>query len=203
MNKNIIIQGILAVAIVVLFVLHFLPASNSESTPESSSAQTVDLSQVQMAYVNIDTLVQGYQMYIDLSGELKGKMDKREAELKNKAQKHQSDIADFQNKAQKGLETRATLEAMSTQLSQNEQALVQLQNQYSQELGEEEVVNNRKVLNDVMEYLKEYNKNKNLQFIFSNSFGGALLLANPALDITQDVLKGLNVRYASVQNNKK
>jgi outer membrane protein len=90
---------------------------------------------------------------------------------------------------------------MQNQLVQNEQALVQLQNQYAQELAEEEVVTNRKVLNDIMEYLRTYNSDKGYQFIFSNTFGGALLYAHPTLDITQDVLKGINARYA--QGKKK
>jgi outer membrane protein len=46
-----------------------------------------------------------------------------------------------------------------------------------------------------MDYMKVYTKDKNIQFILGNSFDGKILYANQTLDITQDVLKGLNEQY--------
>ena len=64
------------------------------------------------------------------------------------------------------------------------------------QLSEEEQVMYRQVLNEVMDYLKEYNAEYNYKYIFSNSFGGVLLYTDNTLNITQDVLKGLNESYA-------
>ena len=65
------------------------------------------------------------------------------------------------------------------------------------QLAEEEQVRNRRLINNIMEYLVEYNKDYNYQFIFSNSFGDNVLFANEQLDITSSVLEGLNEQYES------
>ena len=64
------------------------------------------------------------------------------------------------------------------------------------ELIEEEQVMLRQIMNEVMIYLEEYNKQYNYKYIFSNSFGGQLLYTDKSLNITNDVLKGLNESYA-------
>jgi outer membrane protein len=50
-----------------------------------------------------------------------------------------------------------------------------------------------------------YNKDKGFHLILSSTFGGPLLYGHPALDITQEVLKGLNQKYSSerTSNTKK
>ena len=63
------------------------------------------------------------------------------------------------------------------------------------QLAEEEQVMYRQVLNEVMEYLEEYNADYNYKYIFSKSFGGQILYTDKSLNITSDVLKGLNEKY--------
>ena len=194
--KNWIIEAILAVAVVILFILHF--AGPKESAPVAASADhagTVSLIDTQMAYVDIDSLVPNYQMYIDLTADLQAKQNQKEADLNTKVQKFQKDLADFQNKANKGLETRAKLEEMGNALNDRQQQLAQLQEQYAMEIQEEATVNNRKVLQRIMDYLTVYNETHHLHYVIGSSFGGMLLYANPALNITQEVLAGLNASY--------
>jgi outer membrane protein len=46
-------------------------------------------------------------------------------------------------------------------------------------------------------YLKEYNKGKNYTFILGYQKGGGILFANDSLDITREVLDGLNKEFES------
>jgi outer membrane protein len=102
---------------------------------------------------------------------------------------------DYQNKVQKGLVTRREAAELEQQLMGEQQSLLQLRDQLTLQLQEEEQVSNRKLINAIMEYLKEYNSELNYQFIFSNSFGDNVLFANDQLDITYTVLPGLNEKY--------
>lgn len=171
--------------------------SEQETAPETAT-EKIDLGTVsdgQTVYVNIDTLMIHYLMAQDFTNELDGKTKKIEAELNNKQRKFQSDITDFNNKAQKGLETRARLAEIQQQLATEEQNLLQLGDSYRMQLAEEQGVMQRKVLQAIMDYLTEYNKDKGYQYILANSFGSNILYANPALDITASVLAGLNATY--------
>ena len=84
---------------------------------------------------------------------------------------------------------------------QEQQSLIQHRDNLAQQLSEEEAVMNRQVLYSIIDYLKEYNKDRDYQFIFSNSIAGPMLYASDSYDITQKVLVGLNKKYTSEKEN--
>ena len=206
-NLVLALEGVLLVAVIVLFVLVLNCKSSStqdggrDSNAETSS--TYAMPDGGIVYVNIDSLMQNYQMFVDLSAELTEKSQKMEAELTNKQKKLERDAADFQNKAQKGLETRTKLGEIQQQLMADEQNLMQLGENYRMQLGEEQMVMSRKVLQAIMDYLKEYNQNKGYQYIFGHSFDGKILFADKGLDITASVLDGINAKYRAENPKKK
>ena len=193
------IDIVLALAIAVLFILYFRPAAKTAepATDGTQAAAPASLIDSQIAYIEIDSIVPNYHMYIDLTAELDKKQNQKEADLNTKAQKFQADVADFQNKAQKGLETRAKLEEMGNALSEREQQLGALQQQYAMEISEEAQVINRKVLQSIMDYLAVYNESHHFHYILGSSFGSMILYSDKSLDITREILNGLNTAYDS------
>jgi outer membrane protein len=69
--------------------------------------------------------------------------------------------------------------------------------------AEEEQVMLRRIQHSITDYLKIYNQNKGFQIILSGTFGGPLLYGNPSIEITQDVIAGLNVEYGKTKTTKK
>jgi outer membrane protein len=191
---HIIAEVILFLLVIVLFVLHFTAKSShrSSGSGNTSTAASIDGG---IAYVNLDTVVAKYKMTIELTAELQKKGQQFDAELSTKSKNFQSGVQDLQYKAQRGLEVRSKLEEMQQQLAAEEQNIYKLRDSYAQQLQEENSVMLRKVLNSIMDYMKVYTKDKNIQFILGNSFDGKILYANQTLDITQDVLNGLNEQY--------
>lgn len=202
LNLNLIIEVVLTIAVIVLFVLHFKskPGSNSNSAQVDT---TVHKGPGAIAYVNIDTVIHQYAMYEEFKGKFTGKQQLFESEMTNKSKTYQSSVMEYQNKVQKGLITRAEAADKEQLLGAEQQKLLQLRDQYQSQLAEEEQVMNRQILNSVMEYLTEYNKDKGYNYILGNTFGGNVLFANKALDITKDVLKGLNEKYKTEKDSKK
>jgi outer membrane protein len=192
---NLIIEIVLTIAVIVLFGLHFLGNKSASSSTISANTNVTNKTSGIIVYVNIDTVIHNYDLYADLRSKLSGKQQVIEAEMGNKSKNYQSGVLDYQNKVQKGLITRATAAEMEQQLTTEQQKLLQLRDQYSMQLQEEEQVMNRQILNSITEYLTEYNKVKGYNYILGNSFGGNVLYADKTLDITQDVLKGLNAKY--------
>ena len=187
----------------------FLISCNSQKTPaqEGQSEATASVAtgiipsatDGSIVYVNIDSLSQNYLMTKDLSSELQGKATKLEAELTNRGKKFEASVADFQNKAQKGLEIRSKLEEMQQQLAVEEQNIRQLSERYQMEMAEEQTVMQRKIIQAIMDYLKEYNKEKGYKYILGNTFDAKILYADPSLDITASVLEGINAKYKAVK----
>ena len=171
----------------------------SEQTGTSVSQTIPSVPDGSIVYVELDSLTANYLMTQDLSAELEEKVKKLDADLTNKQRIFQANVADYQNKAQKGLETRARLSEMEQQLAADEQTLLQLVENYRMEMEEEQAVMQRKILQAIMDYLKEYNKEKGYRYILGNAFDAKILYADPALNITASVLEGINANYKAEQ----
>ncbi|HPI46601.1 MAG TPA: OmpH family outer membrane protein, partial [Tenuifilaceae bacterium] len=92
--------------------------------------------------------------------------------------------------------TRSEAQQLQTTLANKEQELYRLRDEMRMQLAEEEQVKLRKIQNSITEFLKEYNEDKGYHIILSSTFGGPMLYGHPALDITNDVVKGLNEKYS-------
>ena len=185
----------LALAVVALYVLHFtgIGTGKKSSAGEGLPAGLADGSSI--FYVQIDSVLNNFDMANDLSGELESNYNASEAEFLTKQKSYQSDVEDYQYKAQRGLITRSEAQNLEQQLYTKQQNLVKLQQDLSQELSEKQAVMNRQVINAIMEYLKNNNARLNYKYVLGTSFGGNILYANDSLDITQNIIKGLNEDY--------
>ena len=185
-----------------------LISCNSQKAPEQTVANVsqptgfiASIPEGSIVYVELDSLTANYQMTKDLSAELEEKMTKLDADLTNRQKRFETNVADFRNKAEKGLETQRRLAEIEQQLQNELQNLNQLGEQYRMEMAEEQSVMQRKILQSIMDFLKEYQKDKGYSYILGNAFDAKILFADPALNITAPVLDGINAKYRA--ENKK
>lgn len=149
-----------------------------------------------IVYIQMDSLVNQYDMFNDLKSEIEAKVQAIDDDLRKKSNALEKSIQDFQNKLNKGLLTRSQAETQQQELMEREQALRNLTGQKQMEMQEEEAVMVRKVMDAVQTYLNEYNKTHNYALILTTSATtNTVIVGNPSLDITNDVLKGLNAEY--------
>jgi outer membrane protein len=196
-NISLIINIVLAVALGILFVLHF----SLRSKVNEAYAQPVSLASGtgNIVYVNMDSLYTQYNEYIDMKAKMVDKQKKMEAELGTKKSTYERNVMDYQDKVKKGLLLSSEMQKIEQQLMSDQQSLVRLSESMQAELAEESRVLNNKLGNNIVEFMKEYNKNGRYQYILSHQYGGNLLYVNDSLDITRDVIKGLNERYTKAK----
>lgn len=194
-NLSLILNAVLIVAVGVLFYLHFSTAKTVATGNVSADGINNFAPDMPIVYIKIDSLLSNYAYFQDMQDEFQDKQSEMEAELNLRSRQYETSAMDYQNKVQKGLITRREAAEMEQQLLQEQQSLLQYRDNLSMQLAEEEQVRNRRLFNNIMEYLKEFNKDYNYQFIFSNSFGDNMLYANDRLDITTLVLEGINAQY--------
>jgi outer membrane protein len=184
---------VLFLAVAGLYVLHFSGNKKKEVTsqPETGNQATP----MGIAYVNIDTVILKFDMFLDRREEILAKQKNAEAELTNKGSQYEKGVKDYQEKVNKGLVTRATAAEMEQTLVKQQQELVNLRDKLQSSLMEEEQVMNRQVLEYITRFLEDNKSDYNYTYIFGRSFGGNLLYANNSLDITKKVLEGINKKY--------
>lgn len=187
---------VLFLAVAGLYILYFSGNRKAGSAQETGSSSAGPAANG-IAYVNIDTVIFRFDMFADRRSELMEKQKKAEAELNSKGNQYQRNAKDFQDKVNKGLVTRATAAEMEQSLMQQQQELVNLRDQLTSSLMEEEQVMNRQIVEYITRFLDENKADYNYQYIFGKSFGSVVLYGDPALDITTRVLEGINKKYQS------
>lgn len=197
-NISYIINGVFAVAIIVLFILFFTSNKGNTGTEDSSLTFTKGDStgMLPIAYVNVDSLLINYNYAKDANDALMKKYNSSNATLTQKQRQLEAEGAEFQRKVQNNAflsQERAQQEAARIQkLESDLHAMAQkLQEDY---IREQQKVNTQ-MADSVRLILKEMNKTANYQMIFSNTGLDNVLLAKDGYDITQKVITLLNSRY--------
>ena len=138
----------------------------------------------------------------DLRSVVETKVQNIQAEVTRRGKKLENDVIEFQNKIDKGLLTRTNAELQSQKLQQQELEFNNYAAQKQQEINEENVVMMNQLGDAIQTFLTKYNEEKQYAMILTNSGGAPVITADAALDITDDVLAGLNEEYIKSKNNK-
>ena len=78
------------------------------------------------------------------------------------------------------------------------QDLQALQEKLSKDLADENQKNSLQLRDSINSFLKIYNQDKGYSLIISNTGFDNLLYADPAYNITQEIVDGLNARYSGI-----
>lgn len=196
-NLSIVLNVVLLIAVGVLYFLHFTQKNiqNETTGPVLNNNAVIK----GIAYVNSDTLLENYAYFQDQTETLENKRKKLEAEFTNRAKGLENEIGNFQKNAQNM--TMAQARAVEEDLMQKRQNLMQYQQNLQQELAEDQMEVNNKLYDQVSDYLKSYGKQRSFQIVLTYTKGSGVLYANDSLDITREVIKGLNEEYAKETAN--
>jgi outer membrane protein len=205
-----VIGGIIAVAVVVLYILFFTSRTSLNSDKNGAvfnlSDSTVTLP---IAYVNIDSLLSNYNFAKDLNEALIRKEESSRATLNQKQREMQTAAQEFERKRQNNAflsQDRAQQEY--DRIMRMQQEYEQTANRLSQEFALEQQKLNFQMEDTIKVRLEEFNKNKKYEIIFSNRGTGTILYSDKKYDITKEVIDFLNKKYGpatapSSSNEKK
>ncbi len=195
-NINYIINGVLAVAVVVLFILHFSGGKSEvvakTFTPGDESAVTLPI-----AYVNVDSLLMNYNYAKDLYEMQMKSQENARLNISQKMRELEKDAAEFQRKIENNaFLSRERAEQEQQRILKKERDLQELDNRSAQELMAEQQRMSETLRDTLISQLKLYNQDKGYQVILSNTGGDNILLANDAYDITAELIEIMNKSYS-------
>jgi|SRR5688572_11904857 outer membrane protein len=195
-NLSLILNAVLLVAVGVLFFLHFSGnKADSGGTDASSSSIPSD---IKIAYINSDTVLEHYEYLKANRVTIEQKAKKIEQEYRNRAQGLQNEITAYQRNVNNM--TLGQVKAVEEDLGKKQQNLQMYQQSLSQQLMQEEDKLRKELYDRITAYLKKYAKEKSLHVVLKYDPNSDLLFAGDALDVSQDVIKGLNADYQVEQS---
>ena len=167
-------------------------AEEAEETAENTGAETTGL---KIAYVEMDSLITQYQLYKDYEEELTRKGTNIQSTLAQKQRTLEQHAAAMQKKYESnGFTTRDELERAQNSIQAEQQQLQELADRLQTDFAQEQARVNQEARDSIQAFLRSYNKTKKYDYVLVKA-GDNMLIANPKMDITKEVIKGLNKRY--------
>ena len=197
-NLSLILNAILAIAVIVLFVKVYSGDSASGSTKKVASNDSTSVAGMPIAYINVDSLLLNYQFAKDANESLIKRQEDSRLNINTKARQLQNEMAEFQRKLENNaFLSRDRAEQEQNRLMKRQQELQELDGQLSQQLMQTQQKMSEELRDTINSFLKEFNKDGKYQLILSNTSSDNVLYATPGYDITDEVTKLLNERFAA------
>ncbi|MDY0905577.1 OmpH family outer membrane protein [Pedobacter sp. CFBP9032] len=168
-------------------------AKTTETKKTDSTTAAVSVNE-KIVFVNQDSLLNKYEYYKDLRTKFETKTKNAQADLQSKQQAYQREVTQYQQSA--GTLSADQRKTTEERLGRKGQELQAYQQNAGGALQNEQAVETEKLYDKVAGYLKTYSKEKGYKMVLTFSKGNsAILFADESLDITSEVIKGLNAEY--------
>ncbi len=161
-----------------------------------------------IVYVNIDTLLDKYNLYKDNKKQLEDDYKKAEGAIAGKLESFQKRVADFQRKVyetQQKAQDIAPVElqkleadfgAQQKRLGEEEQSLMKQRESSAGELEKKLADLQKNLKNKIDEYLEKISAERGYDYVLMKGAGYSVLYGNKGLDITTETINAVNEIYA-------
>jgi outer membrane protein len=191
---NNIVSLVLLAGMVILYILFFTTKKTAE--PQAQMAlQKSGSGSTSVVFINIDSLNEKYEFVKVLKSNLESTGKRLQNEVLAEQANFEKEAADFQKQVASNAITEERAKMVYEELMQKQQALLDKKERYTQQVANQELGLNLRLLDTITNFLKRYNRTYKFDYILTYKTGGEILIANDTLDITKDVLKQLNQEY--------
>lgn len=195
-NLSLILNGILLIAVIVLFALVLGKKNNGVVPTEAKKGDSTVVEKMPLAYINIDSLLLNYSFAKNANEVLISKQENSRATLNSRARQLQTEMDEFNRKLEnQAFLSRERAEEAQRSIMQKQQDLQKMEANLSQQLMEQQQKMSEQLRDTINAFLKVYNKDGKYQMIISNTANDNILFAGKEYDITSDVIEKLNARH--------
>jgi len=206
-NGLVVLNIILLLAVGALFYLQFTSkkvhttsADVTEKSVPNLTDAAVSPNGCKIAYFEMDSVAANFQKAKEMKTELEKKEDKINEEMGRLQNSYQQKFVYLQQHGP--TMTGAQVESAKVELTQLEQSIKDTKASLDQEYNNYYVQAQQEILSMIRKFCSEYNKDKKYAIIVSNE-PGLIFYKDSTLDITADLLKGLNQMYQKKKSAKK
>lgn len=206
MNKiTIIVESILAAAVVALFVLFFTVNPHARKVNNDEIVASGEL--LPIAIINTDSILKHYTLAEEASDKLMAsyeestvKLDTKAKSLQKEVETFQKDVIDFQRKVEanaflsreRAESEQRKLQNKEQQLMAKQQDLENLRQKLSADFMNEQAALTQQLQDSVQAYLREFNADGRYHLVLNDA---VLMNKVAGYDITNEVIEALNARY--------
>jgi outer membrane protein len=195
-NLSLILNGVLAIAVIALFVIVFTKDGNTAGVAAPFTKEQIKAGKLPIAYINVDSLLSNYQFAKEANESLIRKQEDSRLNINTKARQLQVEMGEFQKKLEaNAFLSRERAELEQARLVRRQQELQELDGKLSQQIMQVQQKMSEQLRDTINAFLKQYNKDKKYEMIISNTASDNVLYAEKGYDITAEITKLLNERF--------
>lgn len=208
---NRLVNSIIAIA----FLSILISACNKPAaTPSGESPESSTVGSDRIVYIDIDTLISKYNLYLDKKSELEAQSKAAEAALAGKIEAFQKRVGKFQQELGQIQQNAANIAPVDLKkmeekygqqqqnLAKEEEALMKQRENAAMDLESKLQVTQKDLQTKIDEYLDKIAEEKGYDFVLMKGAGGSVMFGKKSLDITEATLKQLNDEYAATKDKK-
>lgn len=194
-NLSVVLSALALVGVIILFGMK-MSDKKTGTTPTQTEKKELTSTEGRIAHVNIDTLEANYEYLKTKRADFEARKEGMSKELERSQKQFEQDYMAAQRKVEARTMTEAEYQTTAKRLQQMEQSLKAREASLTEKLLKEQDDFNKDLQGRLDKFLTEYNKDKGYDYILSHSKAvGFIMLSNDQLDITTDVIKGMNEEY--------
>ncbi len=198
--------SILGIAAMTVFAAGCANTGSSQDTQNAAETAETAAPKGAIVYFNLDRVLQEYDMANELRSVVETKVNSINQEVNRRGNKLEKDINAFRDKINKGLLTQSVAEQQSQKLAEQQSSFETYAAQKQQEVLEEQQVMMNQLADAINNYIAEFNADKKYAMIIATQgdiLSTPVVNADPELDITDDLLAGLNAAYVKQKSSEK
>ncbi len=205
---------ILTIAFSFLFASLIFVSCNKPASTETVAPATLDTVSDKIVFIDIDTLISKYNLYIDKKSELEAQSKTAETALAGKIEAFQKRVAKFQQELAQIQQNAANIAPVDLKkmeekygqqqqnLAKEEESLMKQRDNAALDLDKKLQETQKDLQKKIDDYLAKIAEEKGYHFVLMKGAGGGVMFGKKTLDITDATLKQLNEDYASNKTKK-
>ncbi len=167
-----------------------------QTAVSGSHVDSIRPPQARIAYFQMDSVQANYELVKESAARVRSEGQRMEGNLQREMQKAQARYNELMGKDHT-YSTQAQLKADQAEVEQLAGKIQELQAASQVQLDELQVKMLKEIAGQLQEFLDEYNRTAGFDYIFSIQDAGQIWVGNKGLDITADVIRGLNAKHQS------
>lgn len=180
--------------------------NNAATQPAAEGTETAANLKGAIVFFNLDRVLNEYDMANDRRSEVEAKVKGISDEVNRRGNKLQKDVDTFAEKYQKGLLTSSVAEAQNQKLQQQQAEFQNYAMQKEQEINEEQQVMLNQIADAIKTFLDGFQAENGFAMILSTQgdiLPQPIAVGDASLDVTDQIIAGLNAEYVKIKNSSK
>lgn len=170
---------------------------NKKGTEDNQSAIETPVFRdgLKIGYYNQDTLNEQYKLIDAINKEMEGQLRQMSSGFEAKVKNFENWARGYEDKIKNNLLISSEIQKFQEQFQQRQMELAQEEQNLQMRMQQIQNDNLMKAFNRIEDFTRRYAEENGYNLILQYAKGGQVMYISPDMDITADILKGLNAEF--------